>query len=123
MSTIKVNTIQNASGGSSSTADQLEQGRCKSWINFDGGAASIRDSFNVISLGDNGTGQYTVNFSTSLSTSNYSVTTAGGGGTGSVSDGCNVHTLTTSSYQSQWGNGGTVHDFGRCFFAVFGDGA
>tara|TARA_B100001093_G_C26560473_1_gene898433 strand:- start:332 stop:703 length:372 start_codon:yes stop_codon:yes gene_type:complete len=123
MSTLKVNNLQTASGGSNSTPEQIEQGRCKCWINFDGGAASIRDSFNVSSLADNGTGQYTVNFSTALSSSNYSVTTAGGGGTGSLSDGCNVSNLTTSSFFSHWGNGGSQYDFGRCFFSVFGDGA
>ena len=74
MSTLKVNTIQNTSGGSSSTADQIEQGRAKSWISFDGqGTISINDSFNVSSIADNATGVYTVTFSTAMSNANYCI--------------------------------------------------
>tara|TARA_R100001129_G_scaffold138978_1_gene100222 strand:- start:366 stop:680 length:315 start_codon:yes stop_codon:yes gene_type:complete len=91
-------------------------------VNFDGeGSVSIRDDYNVSTIGDDGTGQYTINFSTSFSNANYAVATAGGGGTGSVSDGCNVHTFATGSFQSQWGNGGSVFDFARCHFIVSGD--
>ena len=72
MSTIKVDNLQNASGGSNSTPEQIEQGRAKAWINFDGtGTVSIRDDYNVSSLTDVGTGQYTVNFTNALSNSNY----------------------------------------------------
>ena len=53
MSTLKVNTIQNTSGGSSSTPEQIEQGRAKAWVNFDGsGTIAIRDSFNISSSVD-----------------------------------------------------------------------
>ncbi len=72
MSTLKVNTIQNASGGSSSTADQIASGRAKAWINFNGeGSISIRGSFNCSSISDNGTGDTTINFTTSLGDVNY----------------------------------------------------
>lgn len=72
MSTLKVNTIQNTSGGSSSTPAQIEQGRCKAWVNWNGtGTVSIRDSFNVGSITDNGTGAYTVNFSSNMSNTSY----------------------------------------------------
>ena len=74
MSTLKVNTIQNTSGGSSSTPEQIEQGRAKAWINFNGtGTVSIRDSFNVSTLTDNGTGDYTINFDNSFSSNVYCV--------------------------------------------------
>jgi hypothetical protein len=44
----------------------------KSWVNFDGtGTVAIRDSYNVSSITDNGTGDYTVNYSTALNNSNY----------------------------------------------------
>ena len=72
MSTLKVNTIQNTSGGSSSTPEQIEQGRAKAWINFNGqGTPSIRDSFNVSSLTDVDTAKYHVNFSTNFANANY----------------------------------------------------
>jgi len=46
----------------------------KAWVNFDGtGTVSIRDSFNVSSITDNGTGDYTINFDTALVDANYAV--------------------------------------------------
>ena len=76
MSTLKVNTIQNTSGGSSSTPEQIEQGRAKSWVHFNGsGTVSIYDSFNVSTLTDNGTGDYTISFTTAMANTNYAVAT------------------------------------------------
>ena len=51
----------------------------KAWCNFDGdGTVSIRGSYNVSSVTDNGTGDYTVNFSTAMSDTNFvaSITSA-----------------------------------------------
>jgi hypothetical protein len=45
---------------------------CRSWVNFNGnGTLSIRASGNVSSVTDNGAGDYTVNFSTSMPDANY----------------------------------------------------
>ena len=80
MSTLKVNTIQTTSGGSSSTPEQIEQGRAKIWCAWNGdGTPSIYDSFNASSITDNGTGDWTVNFSTAMSNSNYAYTWSSGG--------------------------------------------
>ena len=64
MSTIKVDTIQDASGNNSSTAEQIQQGRNKVWcrITISGGTPSIADSFNVSSLTDHNTGDFGWNF-------------------------------------------------------------
>jgi len=44
----------------------------KAWVNFNGtGTVAIRASFNVSSITDNGTGDYTVNFTTALADANY----------------------------------------------------
>jgi hypothetical protein len=46
---------------------------CRAWVNFNGtGTVAIRGSGNVSSISDNGTGDYTVNFSTALVDANYS---------------------------------------------------
>jgi len=51
---------------------------CRAWVNFDGtGSISIRANFNVSSITDVGTGQYTANITTALPNSNY-VTFIGG---------------------------------------------
>jgi len=44
----------------------------KAWVNFDGtGTVSIRESLNVSSITDNGTGDYTINFASALADANY----------------------------------------------------
>ena len=49
-------------------------GSAKAWVNFNGtGTIAIRDSFNVASLTDNSTGNYNVNFSSSMANTGYSV--------------------------------------------------
>jgi hypothetical protein len=48
---------------------------CRAWVNFNGtGTVAIRASFNVSSITDNGTGDYTVNFTTAMPDANYSAT-------------------------------------------------
>lgn len=52
-------------------------GIAKAWVNFDGGGTistnqTIRASFNVSSVFKNGTGDYTVNFTTAMPNVNYS---------------------------------------------------
>ena len=50
----------------------------RAWVNFDGtGTVTIRASGNVSSITDNGTGDYTVNFSIELSDTNYAVVLGG----------------------------------------------
>ena len=45
---------------------------CRVWVNFNGtGTVAIRASGNVSSITDNGTGDYTLNFTTALSDGNY----------------------------------------------------
>ena len=73
MSTLKVNTIQDASGSNSSTAEQIAQGRAKVWINFDMNADSITSSFGVSSINDDGTGLFTITYSSAFSNTNYCI--------------------------------------------------
>ena len=47
---------------------------CRAWVNFNGtGTVAIRDSGNVSSITDNGTGDYDVNFTTAMPDSNYAI--------------------------------------------------
>lgn len=56
----------------------------KAWVNFNGtGTVAIRGSGNVTSITDNGTGDYTVNFTIAMGDANYSVSaTCGYGASG-----------------------------------------
>jgi hypothetical protein len=45
---------------------------CRAWVNFNGtGTVAIRASGNVTNITDNGTGDYTVNFTTAMPDANY----------------------------------------------------
>ena len=48
-------------------------GIAKAWINFNGTTNAIRNSFNVSSITDNGTGDYTINFTTAMPNADYVV--------------------------------------------------
>ena len=76
MSTLKADTIVASDGTSPVTL--TKQSAAKAWVNFNGtGTIAIRDDFNVSTLGDNGTGDYTVNFSNNMSNADYSGQIAG----------------------------------------------
>jgi hypothetical protein len=70
MSTLKVTTIRDLSNG---TAVDVPNA-AKAWVNFNGtGTIAIRASYNVTSLTDNGTGDYTINFTNALTDANYAL--------------------------------------------------
>lgn len=75
---------------------------CRAWVNFNGtGTVAIRASGNVTSITDNGTGDYTVNFTTAMPDVNY-VGVVTGGDYGSVTrsaGGSTNATRLTSSYR------------------------
>ena len=73
MSTLRCTNLQDTSGGNSLTTAQIYNGAAKAWVKFNGtGTVAINAQFNVSSITDNGTGDYTVNFSTALTDANYS---------------------------------------------------
>jgi len=108
-------------------ADQAS-GLAKAWVNFNGtGTVAIRASFDVSSITDNGTGNYTVNFTTALADANYCVHATTGSTTtqsiGGVRIGGGVAgaTFTTSACTFLTTDGGDTQylDFDRVFFSVF----
>jgi len=80
----------------------------RAWVNFNGtGTVAIRSSGNVSSITDNGTGNYTVNFSTAMSDANYAVCWTAAdtqGNTGAVYTGEKILSMATSSVQVTYGN-------------------
>ena len=88
MSKLKVTTIANVADSESTDVTNVINGSAKAWVNFDGtfgtspftvANGGIRAAFNVSSVTDNGTGNYTVNFTTPMSDTNYSVVASGRG--------------------------------------------
>jgi hypothetical protein len=78
---------------------------CRAWVNFNGtGTVAIRASFNVSSITDNGTGDYTVNFTTAMPNANYSVSLGSGSSANSfpyalLGSPSGSPSLTTSSFK------------------------
>mgnify|MGYP003679509949 FL=1 len=89
MSTIKTTTLS-TQGGSTVPVDTVVNGTAKAWVNFDGtGTVAIRRAFNVSSISDNGTGDYSVNFTTAMVDADYSAiisTDNGSSGTGVIAN-------------------------------------
>ena len=80
--------------GTSSSRSKVigrSQDTAKAWVNFDGtGTIAIRDSFNVSSLTDNATGDYSVTFASNLPSTNYCLAGFVGGAALNVIGGRNV---------------------------------
>lgn len=73
----------------------------KAWVNFNGtGTVSVRASYNVSSVTDNGTGDYTVNFTDALSDENYV-----------VAGSCMIATNNAAFFFSPYGNAPTASGF------------
>lgn len=85
MSTLKVDTLQDASGNNSvamstmsSVATINPSGVAVAWCCIDGtGTVGIRESFNCSSITDRGTGSYSVTLSVTMTSSNFCVVGSG----------------------------------------------
>ena len=86
-------------------------GIVKAWIKFDGeGTVAINGSANISALIDNGTGDYTVTFSTAMPDTNYAAVGMGSanGGNGSIGVNTSSHTpLLYSTTQCRFCNSNT----------------
>ena len=108
---------------------------CRAWVNFNGtGTVAIRASGNVSSITDNGTGDYTVNFTTAITDVNYAVISAGTGAfgnsasiggwyTGVRTDGTSTPTTKTTSavrvYSAQINGPAAGYDAVDNYFSIF----
>jgi hypothetical protein len=97
---------------SAAIADSKLTGRtCKAFVNFNGtGTVAIRASYNVSSITDNGTGNYTVNFTTAMANANYAVVGTSDGAVNVQHAFVYIDTLTASSFRfdNTAGPGGRV---------------
>jgi hypothetical protein len=74
--------------------------KCRAWVNFNGTTASpstIRGSGNVSSVTKNGTGDYTINFTTAMPDANYCAVTSGGNRSNGYATGINTVSTPTAS--------------------------
>ena len=122
---IKADTLEHSTAGSLDT-QYVVQGSAKSWINFNGtGTIATRDSFNISSLSDIGTGEYSVTIASAMSNTNYTVI----GSTGrNATDGAmfanhigtNANTTTTQRLKGLYVDGGLI-DMTQMCSSLLGD--
>jgi hypothetical protein len=94
---------------------------CRAWVNFNGtGTVAIRASGNVSSITDNGTGDYTVNFTTAMVDRNYAAVAGNGSsGAGYLNLGSGT-TPTVSAYRTTtWNFLGSKEDGAEIYLAIF----
>lgn len=116
MSTLKVDNIKDTSGG---TSNLKIDGAAKAWCNFNGaGVVAIRDSFNVSSLADDGTGLYTITFTNAQPNVNYAAVYGANAG---IAGYAGSHTQNTSTLKIFGSSSGSFNDLNTCNVAVFGD--
>lgn len=92
---------------------------CRAWVNFNGtGTVAIRESGNVSSITDNGTGDYTVNFATAMPDANYSAQVANPFATSNISC-ASPSSLAAGSCRAIFNLGGGASDTGFALVAIF----
>ncbi len=98
---------------------------CERWCNFDGsGSVNIRDSYQVSSITDNGTGQYYINFTSPYQDNSTFATITGGAtgnNTGSYDTFIAANNQTTQGVRIMGAIPSGRYDLDQGYIAVFGD--
>lgn len=119
------NVLSMVIGGSGAVLhSDANAGRCRVWCNFTGtGTVTLNDDFNVSSITDNGTGDYTVNFTNALNNANYAVQITGEGGapTNPSYWVWTTGSRTTTTVRIRLSSGGALADFNAVFVTIHGN--
>jgi hypothetical protein len=124
MSELRADTITASDGTSPVTL--TKQSAAKAWVNFNGtGTIATRDSFNLSSLSDIGTGEYSVTIASAMSNTNYAVIGAVGrnandGSMFSNPVGTTANTTTTQRVKGLYVDGGPI-DMTQMCSSLLGD--
>mgnify|MGYP001088509599 CR=1 FL=1 len=124
-SELRVNTLKDAAGANSVAMEYVAGGSAKAWVNFNGtGTIAERDSLNVSSLADDGTGLYTVTLSNAMDNANYCIN-SGARVTNNLRCLASLRynfTQTTSAIQlNTYDSGSVVLDASDVFMSINGD--
>jgi len=76
-SELRVNTLKDAAGNNSIATSFVANGSAKAWGHFTMSSTTPRDSFNISSLTDDKTGIFTADYTSNMSSVNYSPSTGG----------------------------------------------
>ena len=121
------NSITIVAGAGNITTTNVQEGLCKAWCSLDGTTsdASFKQSFNMSSVTDHGTGTFTVTFTNAMSNLTYSAQGTAGhavGVTGDVVATFNSgSSIATTSCKFNAHSGGTSRDVPFNFYNIHGD--
>jgi len=125
--TLKADTLTHSTAGSLAT-NYVVNGSAKAWINLNGSSTvATRDTLNVSSLADEGTGQYLISFSSSMGNDDYTI--SGGARSPGVASGVlnapsnaagDMATGSIEVYALGLGDGNPA-DFNHVFTIIHGD--
>ena len=113
--------------GENTNTTNLQQGLVKAWHNFSpNNSNSYRDSFNITDVTDNGTGDFTHNFTNNMNNDDFSFTTGTNGNSNEGVNSYNMYydpdTVASSSVTSRnISSGGTAQDSRYIMGMVAGD--
>jgi len=96
---IVADTLEHSTAGSIAT-NYVVEGSAKSWFNLNAATPALRDSFNIASITDEGTGQYEGNFTSAMGNGDYS---ANGSSTVKGSSNSFSNILTTGDPDNTYG--------------------
>ena len=109
-------------GEGNSTTTNLQQGLTKVWANLQGSDASIRDSLNVSSSTDVGTGRETITFSNNMGNDDYSGQISSTGTGSPALFFSRIRVLSTSQFgDDSVNNNGGYTDAGIICYSINGD--
>lgn len=99
-------------------------GVCRAWVTFNGtlsGTITPRASFNVTNITKNGTGDYTLNFTTALANANYAFLVTPTSSTAATNGNAvrTVTTISTSAFRFVISNGSAIADVDYVNVAIF----
>ena len=131
MSTIKTNTLTgttstgsiNVTGEGGSTTTNLQQGLAKVWVNVQQASSySTRDSFNLSSHSDEGTGKSRLTFTNSFGSLNHSASGMASNLNNFVGNDNTNHEQTASTIQvAVYDGGGSAQDGSFVTISIHGD--
>ena len=121
--TVGTNAVATSDGGAVTTS--IIQGLAKAWGNLDGtGTIAIRDSFNISSADDVGTGHYDFNYSNNMSNDDYASNESvseTSGIEGHFNRYPAIDGVSTSDIRFGATYGGSVLDVDELYVAIHGD--
>lgn len=119
--TFSADVFRDATSNDEVDAQYIVHGTAKAWANLDGtGTIALRDSLNVASVVDNGTGNYTFNFGNNMTNANYAPTHISRSNLTDTS-GPDNDLIATGSVNLRYYNSTVGFDANIAGIAIFGD--